>query len=42
MISTDSIIESLRADLPTVFTRAKAEELLGGIVNLPFLVPVES
>ena len=33
MISTESIIESLRGGLPEVFTRAKAEELLGGLVS---------
>jgi hypothetical protein len=42
MISTDSIIESLRADLPTVFTRAKAEELLGGIISAGSLANADS
>jgi len=42
MDSTDSIIESLRADLPTVFTRAKAEELLGGIISAGSLANADS
>lgn len=42
MNTTDSIIESLRADLPAVFTRAKAEELLGGIISAGSLANADS
>ena len=42
MNPTDSIIESLRADLPAVFTRAKAEELLGGIISAGSLANADS